>query len=54
MIPHEHSALSLPVLSQRDQPVQVFPPFHLELDADEGVTEVIERSGGEVVDVQSL
>lgn len=45
MIPNQDRALGLSVLPQGHQPVQVFPALYLELDTDQGVTEVIERTG---------
>jgi hypothetical protein len=45
MIPDQDRALGLSILPQGHQPVQVFPALYLELDADQGVTEVIERTG---------
>ena len=54
MIPDQDRALSFAILSQGHEPVQVFPTLDLEFDTDQGVTEVIERPGGQVVDIESL
>jgi hypothetical protein len=45
MVPDQDRALGLSILPQGHQPVQVFPALYLELDTDQGVTEVIERTG---------